>query len=42
MRKIKYYWACVKWLYAHKDEPNNRAKYRRMMREIALPKGEEE
>jgi len=34
MKKIKYYWKVIKWLYHHKDEPNSRQKYRRMSREV--------
>ena len=32
--KLAYYWHVAKWMWAHKDEPNNRAKWRRMMREV--------
>lgn len=32
--KLEYYWHTMKWLWTHKDEPNNRAKWRRMMREV--------
>lgn len=34
--KIKYYWKAIKWLWTHKEEPNNRAKWRRMMREVKV------
>jgi len=34
MKKLKYYLRCIKWLYQHRDEPNNLAKWRRMAREI--------
>lgn len=33
--KLKYYRAAIKWLWVHRSEPNNRAKWRRMMREVA-------
>ena len=32
--KVKYYWQAIKWLWNHRAEPNNRAKWRRMMREV--------
>lgn len=32
---IKFYWLRVKWLWAHRDEPNNRAKWKRMERELS-------
>ena len=31
---LKYYLRRIKWLWAHKDERNNRAKWRRMERQI--------
>ena len=34
MKQIRYYWNIAKWMWAHKEEPNNRAKWRRMMREV--------
>jgi hypothetical protein len=34
MAKIKYYWRAMMWMWAHREEPNNRAKLRRMLREI--------
>ena len=34
MKKIKYYWKAMKWMWLHRDEPNNRSKWRRMMREV--------
>ena len=37
--KIKYYWHAIKWLWTHKEEPNNRAKWRRMMREVRTEEG---
>lgn len=37
--KIKYYWHAIKWLWLYKDEPNNRAKWRRMMREVGTEEG---
>lgn len=33
--KLKYYRSAIKWLWEHRAEPNNRAKWRRMMREVA-------
>lgn len=33
-RKIRFYWAAIKWLWLHREEPNNRSKFRRMMREM--------
>lgn len=38
--KLQYYWKAIKWLWHHKDEPNNRAKYRRMMREVKVEEEE--
>lgn len=32
--KLAYYWRMMKWLWTHKDEPGNRSKWRRMMREV--------
>lgn len=34
MQKLKYYWHAIKWLWQHREEPNNRAKWRRMAKEI--------
>lgn len=34
IKKLKYYRRAIRWLYRHRSEPNNRAKYRRMMREV--------
>ena len=34
-RKLRFYRAAIKWLWQHRAEPNNRAKWRRMMREVA-------
>lgn len=33
-RKLRFYRAEIKWLWEHRAEPNNRAKWRRMMREV--------
>lgn len=32
--RLKYYLAAIKWLWQHRTEPNNRHKWRRMMREV--------
>lgn len=32
---IKYYFRCIKWLWQHRSERNNRQKYRRMDREVS-------
>ena len=34
--KLLYYWRVIRWMWRHKDEPNNRAKWRRMAREIGV------
>lgn len=33
-RKIRFYRNAIKWMWVHKSEPNNRHKWRRMMREV--------
>lgn len=33
-KKLHFYHATIKWLWAHRKEPNNRHKWRRMMREV--------
>ena len=33
-KKLRFYHAMIKWLWAHRKEPNNRHKWRRMMREV--------
>ena len=33
-KKLRFYHATIKWLWAHRKEPNNRHKRRRMMREV--------
>ena len=35
-RKLRFYRNAIKWLWAHKSEPNNRHKWRRMMREVQV------
>lgn len=32
--KLSYYWRVMRWMWVHRAEPNNRAKWRRMSREI--------
>ena len=32
--KLRFYWTAIKWLWQHRAEPNNRHKWRRMMREV--------
>ena len=32
--KLAYYWHVMRWMWRHRDEPNNRAKWRRMVKEI--------
>lgn len=32
--RLKFYRASIKWLWKHRAEPNNRHKWRRMMREV--------
>ena len=32
--KLRFCWKAIKWLWAHRAEPNNRHKWRRMMREV--------
>lgn len=34
VKKMRFYRKAVKWLWQHKTEPNNRHKWRRMMREV--------
>ncbi len=34
--KLLYYWRVMRWMWQHREEPNNRAKWRRMAREIAV------
>ena len=34
LSKLIYYWRVLKWMWRHREEPNNRAKWRRMAREI--------
>ena len=34
MKKLKFYCRAIRWLWQHRNEPNNRAKWRRMMREV--------
>jgi hypothetical protein len=33
--KLAYYWRVMRWMWRHREEPNNRAKWRRMAKEIA-------
>lgn len=32
---IRFYWLRLRWLWKHRDEVNNRAKWRRMEKELA-------
>ena len=32
--RLLYYWRVMRWMWAHRSEPNNRAKWRRMAKEI--------
>ena len=32
--KLRFYRVAIKWLWKHRAEPNNRHKWRRMMREV--------
>lgn len=32
--KLSYYWNVMRWMWRHREEPNNRAKWRRMAKEI--------
>jgi NADH:ubiquinone oxidoreductase subunit 2 (subunit N) len=32
--RLSYYWRVMRWMWAHRAEPNNRAKWRRMAKEI--------
>lgn len=32
--KLRFYRTAIKWLWQHRTEPNNRHKWRRMMREV--------
>jgi hypothetical protein len=32
--KLTYYWHVMRWMWQHREEPNNRAKWRRMAKEI--------
>lgn len=32
--KLRFYWTAIKWLWQHRQEPNNRHKWRRMMKEV--------
>ena len=34
LKKLVYYWHVMRWMWKHREEPNNRAKWRRMSREI--------
>jgi len=34
--KLLYYWRVMRWMWQHREEPNNRAKWRRMAREIGV------
>ncbi len=36
MERIRFYFACMKWLWKNRETSNNRAKYRRMMREVKI------
>lgn len=41
-KKIKFYITCIKWLWNNRDCTNNRAKWRRMMREVEESNGKDE
>lgn len=32
--RLSYCWRVMRWMWAHRAEPNNRAKWRRMAKEI--------
>lgn len=32
--RLGYYWRVMRWMWAHRAEPNNRAKWCRMAKEI--------
>ena len=32
--RTRFYFRAIRWLWAHRAEPNNRHKWRRMMREV--------
>ena len=32
--RLSYYWRVMRWMWAHRVEPNNRAKWGRMAKEI--------
>ena len=34
IKKLRYYSTAIKWLWKHRNEPNNRHKMRRMMQEV--------
>ncbi len=34
MKKIKYYMACIKWLWKNRDWENTRQKFKAMEREV--------
>lgn len=34
MKKIKYYWRCIKWLYKHREWQNTRQKFKAMAKEV--------
>lgn len=36
IKKIKYYYLVIKWMWKHRTETNNRQKFRRLDREIKL------
>lgn len=41
MNNLKYYYSAIKWLCRHRAEPDNRAKWRRMMREVGKEQTDE-
>lgn len=34
MEKLRYYWLIVRYMIRHRNEPNNRQKWRRLQREL--------
>ncbi len=34
VKKMRFYRKAIKWLWRHREEDNNRHKWRRMMREV--------
>ncbi len=34
MKKLKYYWRCIKWLYKNRNWGNSRQKFKAMAKEV--------